>query len=307
MTTARVAVVAGGSRGLGLLIARQLLRRGFRVGICARDEAELHRARLWLGPGVHTTACDVTDREAVGRWLAEVTELLGPVEVAITVAGVIQVGPAEDVTFEHFDTAIDIMLKGPLNVARLVEPGMRQRRLGRIGTVTSIGGMVSAPHLLPYCTAKFGAVGFSDGLAAALAGTGVTATTIVPGLMRTGSHDQALFVGDSAAARSWFSVAASLPLLSMDADRAAERIVRGVLRGSPMVVLTPLTWLAIRVRGVAPGLTTRLMQVANRLLPGATGNTRAVPGGEVAARHPSRLVDALTVLGRLAAVRNNER
>ena len=143
--TQPVAVVAGGSRGLGLLIARELLACGYRVSVCARDGDELQRARDWLAaPGrVHTQVCDVTDRAAVAAWLEDVDAELGPVEVAITVAGVIQVGPGQDLTLDHFDTAIDIMLRGPIIVARLVEPGMRERRKGRIGTVTSIGGVVS--------------------------------------------------------------------------------------------------------------------------------------------------------------------
>ncbi|HEX2856612.1 MAG TPA: SDR family oxidoreductase, partial [Propionibacteriaceae bacterium] len=242
--TEPVAVVAGGSRGLGLLIARDLVTRGYQVSICDRDAGELERARGWLSaPGqVHTAVCDVTDRTAVGRWLDEVGADLGPVEVAITVAGVIQVGPGPDLTLDHFDNAIDVMLRGPIHVARLVEPGMRERRSGRIGTITSVGGVVSPPHLLPYATSNFGAVGFSDGLVASLTGSGVTATTVVPGLMRTGSQDRALFTGDVHAEYSWFATAASLPLLSMDADRAARRIVDGVLAGQPLVVLTPLTW-----------------------------------------------------------------
>ena len=307
--TEPVAVVAGGSRGLGLLIARELVTRGYRVSICARDADELERARGWLSaPGrVHTAVCDVTDRTAVGRWLDEVGADLGPVDVAITVAGVIQVGPGPDMTLDHFDNAIDVMLRGPIHVARLVEPGMRERGRGRIGTVTSVGGIVSPPHLLPYATAKFGAVGFSDGLAASLAGSGVTATTIVPGLMRTGSQERALFTGDTPAEHAWFATAASLPLLSMDAHLAARRIVDGVLDGEPLVVLTPLTWLAFRVRGLLPGTTTRLMGVMNRLRPGATDNTTATPGERAGAQRPSAVVRALTTLGRAATARNNER
>ena len=102
------------------------------------------------------------------------------------------------------------MAKGPINVAWSVLPSMRERRRGHIGVVTSVGGVVSPPHLLPYSTAKFAALGFTDGLAAELVGTGVTATSIVPGLMRTGSHDQAAFIGNATAEHNWFSVAACL-------------------------------------------------------------------------------------------------
>lgn len=302
------ALIVGASRGLGLCIARNLLGRGFDVTLAARDADALARARTQLNAPdrVHVHTCDVTDRTQVEA-LITACEERAPLEVVITVAGIIQVGPAESMTLDQFDRALDVMTRGPINVAWTALPAMRARRFGRIGTVTSVGGMVSPPHLLPYATAKFGAVGFSDGLAAALAGTGVTATTIAPGLMRTGSHEAALFTGDAAAEYAWFAPAASLPLLSMDADAAAERIVDGVLKGRPLVTLTPVTWLALRVRGLAPGTTTRLMGLANRLLPKATGEPGVeINGKDAAARIRSPLVHALTTLGRRAARRNNE-
>lgn len=305
-----LALVMGASRGLGLLIARELLDRGHDVVITARDEEELGAAARRLegrGRQVHARVCDVRDRAAVDTLVEEVESGIGPVDVLISVAGIIEVGPAEAMTPESFDDAIDTMTRGPIHAALAVLPGMRRRGRGRIGTVTSIGGMVSPPHLLPYATAKFGAVGFSDGLAAALSGTGVTATTVVPGLMRTGSHQRARFSGDAGAEYAWFGPAASMPLLSMDADRAARRIVRAVLSGRPMVVLTPLAWVGIRVRGLAPATTTRVMGWTGRLLPGvpSRGGRHAVEGRD-AASTVGAVVRRLTTLGDKAARRNNE-
>ena len=159
MTVVPVALVAGGSRGLGLEIARQLHRRGHHVALCARDEAALQRAASEFNERVPIHVMDVTDREGVQRVVNEISNGYGPIEVAI-----------------H---ALDIMAKGPINVAWSVLPSMRERRRGHIGVVASVGGVVSPPHLLPYSTAKFAALGFTDGLAAELVGTGVTATRIV--------------------------------------------------------------------------------------------------------------------------------
>lgn len=306
--TARVALVAGGSRGLGLLICRDLLARGFTVVACARDAAELAAAEEQLAaPGRFSTqVCDVRSEEAVSSLVAAVTTTHGPIDVAITVAGIIQAGPVEAMTLDHFRDAVDTMLWGPVHVAWAVLPGMRERGRGHIGTITSVGGMVSAPHLLPYATAKFGAVGFSDGLAASLAGTGVTATTVVPGLMRTGAHERAFFTGEPKHEYAWFAPAASLPLLSMDAERAASRTVRGILAGRPLVTLTPLTKVGIRVHGLMPATTTRVMGVVNRALPDGT-DSRAVDGRDAERRLDSRLVRLLTTLGTRAARRNNER
>ena len=228
MSTRPVALVAGGSRGLGLLIARELGRRGFQPVLWARDAAELDRAvRALKDDDIDAAAmvCDVSDHVLVEQQVGRIEDELGPIEVAVHVAGVIQVGPLSSLTREHFEQAIDIMQWGPINLALAVVPRMRARGRGRFGTIASIGGLVSVPHLLPYSTAKFGAVGFTNGLRAELAGTGVTATTVAPGLMRTGSHLRAEFTGDAAAEYAWFAPGASMPLVSMDAERAAGKIV----------------------------------------------------------------------------------
>lgn len=309
---ASVALVAGGSRGLGLLVARELLERGWAVAICARDAAELATARELLErpglPAVRDYVCDVADRTAVRELVAAVERDLGPVATAIHVAGIIQVAPLESTDLDLFDEAIDVMTRGPVHLVDAVLRGMRARGRGQIGIVTSVGGVVSVPHLLPYSTAKFGAVGFSRGLSAELAGTGITATTIIPGLLRTGSHLHAQFGGDSPAEYAWFAPGASAPLLAMDAERAAERIVRGVLAGRNQVVLTPLAKVGMRVGGVAPSTTTTVMKVVARLLPDAQGPRGEVVKGETARRRlDSPLVERLTTLGERAARRFNER
>lgn len=311
---APLALVAGASRGLGLLIARELGRRGHRLVICARSADELDAAREHLeaeGLSVRTAVCDVSDAVAVDALVADVEATDGPVEVAVAVAGVIQVGPLASLTREHFAEAIDIMLWGPINVALALVGPMRSRGYGRIGVITSIGGLVPVPHLLPYSTAKFGAVGFSAGLRHELAGTGVKVTTVAPGLMRTGSHLRATFTGRQGAEYAWFAPSATLPLIAMDPERAAERIVDGVLAGRAYVLLSALTKIASRVNGVAPTTTAAFLGLAARLLPGGpppTG-TDTVQGYQVEERLgpvPAALARAVTTLGRRAADRWNQ-
>jgi short-subunit dehydrogenase len=169
--------------------------------------------------------------------------------------------------------------------------------------------MVSVPHLLPYSVAKFGAVGFSQGLRTELAGTGVTVTTVVPGLMRTGSHLHAQFAGNHTAEYAWFAPGASLPLISMDAERAAAKITAGVLRGRGVVLLTPLAKVGARFNGVAPSTTGMLMGAMARLLPKPPEGPRPIvtmAGHEARGHLHSRLVEALTTLGTRAAERFNQ-
>ncbi|WP_346921127.1 SDR family NAD(P)-dependent oxidoreductase [Glutamicibacter creatinolyticus] len=312
-TNGQVALVAGASRGLGLLVARELGRRGYRVVICAREAEELDEARAKLhaeGLMVESMVCDVADNGEVTSMVSRIEATLGPIEVLVTVAGVIQVGPLQSLEREHFEQAVNIMLWGPVNLALAVVDSMRGRGRGHIATVSSIGGMISVPHLLPYGTAKFGAVGFSQGLRAEMSGTGVKVTTVVPGLMRTGSHLRAEFTGNQPAEYGWFSVGASFPLVSIDAERAARQIVRRVLDGKALVVLTPLAKLAIRVHGLAPATTANLLGVLGRMLPGAPGSEQGtVTGHEARDRLPGpaqKVLDAMTVLGRRAAGRFNE-
>ncbi|MGB3685142.1 MAG: SDR family oxidoreductase [Ornithinimicrobium sp.] len=309
--TAPVALVAGASRGLGLLIAGNLLDRGYRVAICARGAEELASAVATLRPrgAVTSHVCDVGHRDQVSALVSSLTAKHGQIDVLITVAGTIQVGPAESMTLKHFEEAISTMLWGPVQLTWAVLPQMRARRQGRIGTIASIGGIIAPPHLLPYATAKFAAVGFSEGLATELSGTGVTSTTVVPGLMRTGSHERALFTGKQGREYAWFAPSASLPFISMSAERAAAKIVEGVLAGEPHVALHPITHLGIRVKGLAPSTTVRALGLAGRLLPKSPSPAKsATIEGHVAARSlGSTAVDTLTMLGSRAARRLGQR
>jgi NAD(P)-dependent dehydrogenase (short-subunit alcohol dehydrogenase family) len=301
-----VALVTGGSRGLGFLLARDLVDRGYRVAICARDVAELAEAATALRAGGDVLAlpCDVADPEQVDRLVTDVVDRFGRLDVLVTNAGVIEVGPLAAMSVDDFATALDVMFWGTLHPTLAALPHLRSGRRGRIIHITSIGGKISPPHLLPYSCAKFAAVGFSEGLRAELAGTGVTVTTAVPGLMRTGSHLRASFKGQRDKEFAWFAVAASTPGLSMDARVAARRIVSAGLAGRPELILTPAAKVAARVHGLLPATTVRALAVTNRLLPRHDGGpTSAVAGTQASAELDSGLLNAATVLGRAAARR----
>jgi short-subunit dehydrogenase len=311
-----VALVTGASRGLGLLLARELAGHGCPLVICARDAAELDRAAGDLrarGAEVTTVACDVTD-EASPRLLVDTAvERYGRLDILVSNAGVIQVGPVQAAQAGHFETALATMALAPVRLALTALPVMREQDHGRIVTITSIGGKLGVPHLLPYCTAKFAAVGFSEGLRAELGRGPVAVTTVVPGLMRTGSHLQARFTGQAGKEFTWFGLGASLPLVSMDAERAARQIVAAVRQRRAEIILTPAGQLVSRVTGIAPGFTSELMHLVQRLaLPGPAGpaGTQAaegIPGHDLRPAMGQKAFDRLTTLGRAAASRFNER
>ncbi|HVT68314.1 MAG TPA: SDR family oxidoreductase [Trebonia sp.] len=316
-TAGCAAIVTGGSRGLGLAIARELGRRGARLVICARDAAQLERAADMLradGIQVAAVPCDITSPGAPAALIDAAMSRYGRLDILVNNAGIIQVGPLASVDFGDIETAVATMALAPARLALAVVPVLRAGGGGRIVNVTSVGGKISVPHLLPYCMAKFAAVAFSEGLRAELGAGPVTVTTAVPGLMRTGSHVAALFRGQQDKEFTWFGLSASLPLLSMDAERAARRIVAAALAGKPEVTLTPAAQIGARAAAVFPGLTARLLHLAAMALPGdgpvaGTGEERSplAAGRDLRPAVPGSLFDRLTALGRSAARRLNQR
>lgn len=306
-----VVMITGGSRGLGYLLAREFARQGARISICAREEAELARVRQELrrdGVEVLATTCDIANRRQVERWVSKTLRHFGRVDVLVNNAGVIQVGPLQAMTVQDFEEAMNIMFWGVLYPTLAVLPHMRQRKSGRIVNITSIGGKISVPHLLPYSCAKFAAVGLSEGLRAELAGEGITVTTIAPGLMRTGSHLNAVFAGRQDREYSWFALGATLPFVSIDAERAARQIVRAARHGKAELIITPQAALFARFHGLFPGRTADLLGLVKRLvLPSPDGaDAGKARGAEVARRAHGRVFKTLTGFGQSAAERFNE-
>lgn len=292
-----MALITGASRGLGFLLARGFAAEGCPLVICARDGAELGRARSALeeaGATVLALECDVTDRAAVERLLDAATRHYGRVDILVNNAGTIIAGPARNMTLADFELAMAVMYWGVVYTTLAVLPQMVERGQGRIVNITSIGGRVAVPHLLPYASAKFAAVGFSEGLRAELARDGIAVTTIAPGLMRSGSFLNAFFKGRQEQEFAPFAVLASLPFFSMDAGRAARQIIQATKRRDAERVLSLSAAILARFHGLFPGATADILGLVNRILPGPTPERDAISRGmDIHERVRSRLFDTL--------------
>jgi short-subunit dehydrogenase len=298
-------LITGGSRGLGLALARQFLRRGAVVALLARDRAGLQNAKRKLSSEkVLIAQCDVTDKKQVLQTIQNLCDQLGRIDVLVNNAGVMAVGPAAEMTFNDFRQSMDVHFWAPLYTSFAVLPLMRSRREGRIVNISSIGGKLSIPHLLPYSAGKFALGGFSEGLTSEARKDNIFVTTVYPGLMRSGSPRNALFKGKHRAEFAWFSVSASLPLISIGADRAAKQIVRACERGDARLVVSPPAKLAAQLHEIFPEKSAAVLATVNRLLPNSGGiGARGAKGVEsTSAISPSWL----TALDSLAARRNNE-
>ena len=305
----RVVVITGGSRGLGLVMARRLVDEGARVVLLARDVEELARAReelLARGNGdVMTIRCDVRRRAEVRHAVDMVLDRWRTIDILINNAGVIQVGPLEHMTREDFENAMATHFWGPLQLMQECIPVMRRRSFGRIVNISSIGGKIEVPHLAPYCASKFALTGLSDAVRAELNQYGIRVTTVNPGLMRTGSPRNANMKGQHESEYAWFAIADALPGISVSAESAARRIIEACRFGDSDLTIGPQARAATWANAIAPGIVAAGMMLATRFLPGPTGSEgdRQKRGWESQSRWAPSIV---THLGDRAAAKNNE-
>lgn len=306
--TGRTVLITGGSRGLGLLLARQLAREGARLVLLARNPEELRNAEIELtsaGATVLALRCDIRKRDHVNHAVQRACDQFGGIDVLINNAGVIQVGPLEHMTCEDFEDAMAVHFFGPLFTTLAVLPRMRQAGSGRIVNISSIGGKIGVPHLVPYSASKFALAGFSEALGAELRRHDILVTTVVPGLMRTGSPPNAHFKGQHKLEYAWFALSDAMPGLSISAERAAHKIIQACRRGAPRLTIGFHTRAAILLNEIFPGTSARLTGLVNQLLPSPD------PGGskELHSGWDSQSVFApswLTSLSDQATARNNE-
>jgi len=275
-------VITGGSRGLGLALAKELVREGALVTLLARDGKELDRARQLLiaeypRARVHTVICDVTQVEQLDTALEEAMMVFGEIDVLINNAGAILVAPYETLTREDFEAQMELHLYAAMSSIEWILPHFLRRKKGRIINICSLGGKVAVPHMLPYDTSKFALAGFSQGLAAELEKENIVVTTVYPTLMRTGSPIQAVFKGDNEKEYAWFAGADNFPGLTMSATTAARKIIAACRDGKRELVPSGLGKVRIGMSAVFPEVAIATMSLLNRLMP--KGNARGYHTG----------------------------
>jgi len=266
----KVAVVAGGSTGIGFCIARELVERGAKVAICARHERELRRAQEKLerdGSSVFAAVCDITQPDQVENFVGLVRGELGPVEVLVNNAGTIVVGPISHMDLGDFQHTMDINFYGPLHMLLTVMPEMREQGHGRIINITSFGGKVPVPHMATYAASKFAFVGLSETLRTELIDDGIYVTTVCPGLVRAGSTPNALFKGQHDKEKALFETMANTPLLTISPERLARRIVDAMVHGDAELVTPWVASVQTFLHAVAPTWSSEMISLLNGLLP----------------------------------------
>jgi short-subunit dehydrogenase len=305
----RVVLISGGSRGLGMVLARQLARRRAWISLIARDEADLQNAKRLIEkemPLAHVIyqVCDITDPAQVQAAVRATIQTYGRLDVVINNAGIISTMPYENASSSDFNTAMETHFWGVHNVIQAALPHMKKGGGGRILNISSIGGKVPVPHLAPYCASKFALIGYSKTLRAELTRYNIYVTTISPGLMRTGSIGHAEFKGQHQKEYSWFALSSSLPFFTVSAEQAAREILEAGRQGRAELVISWPAKAAVFTQNFFPELFADLTSLANRLLPRPTlSKGRLYSGSE---SHSWRTPAFATTLTRRAAARNNE-
>lgn len=293
---------------MGLQLARELAALKCQLVLTARSQEELAEAAGELtssGASVRTIVCDLADPDQINHMVREARQAFGSVDILINNAGIIMVGPVDSFNESDFEEAMNVMFWGTVRPTLALLPDFLESGDADIVNISSIGGKIAVPHLLPYTCAKFAVRGFSEGLQSEVRGRGVHVLTVTPGLMRTGSHLKAEFAGRQSAEYRWFSLGATVPGASMEVSRAAKQIVDALIRRDRELTLTWSANTAARLYGAFPEIALHALEWANALLPGPSTNRHRLEGHHLDELQPA-LLRKLTSLGRQAAQTQHE-
>ncbi len=239
------ALLTGASGGIGQATARALHARGTRVLLNGRRAAVLEELRAALGENAEVLRADLVDTAGV----AALARSAGAVDVLVANAGLPASGPLDGFTPEQIDRALDVNLRAPMQLARLLCDGMAARGGGHMVFVSSLSGKAGTPKTSVYSATKFGLRGFAAGLREDLHLSGVGVTVVFPGFVR----DAGMFAESGARLPSWVG--------TVSPEQVAEAVVKGVERDRAEVDVAPLSLRAGTLAGtLAPATVARVQR-----------------------------------------------
>lgn len=305
----RVVAISGGSRGLGLVLARQLADGGARLALIARDRDELDRARREIesvGASCFVVVADITDESAATSAIESIAAHYGALDALINNAGVMQIGPLSHMKDADFESAMLLHFWAPLWLCRAATPHLEASGNGRIVNIASVGGRIAAPLMAPYIASKFALVGLSDALRNELGARKILVTTVCPGSMRTGSHVQIGFKGARKAEYGVLKHLIAMPGGAIEAEAAAKIVIDAMRHGDPHVTFPFPVHLAALAYAIFPNTAGVLVRLAMRFVPKSDDESgdSAIAGHDLESEMPP---SKLTVLADRAVALNNER
>jgi acetoacetyl-CoA reductase/3-oxoacyl-[acyl-carrier protein] reductase len=180
----RVALVTGGTRGIGAAVSTRLAASGVTVVACFHSDdaaAAAFRART----GVQTAQADIGDPDACAALVRRVQDVCGGLDLLVNNAGLLVESPATETSLQQWERAVAVNLSAAFHLSRAAIPAMRQRRFGRIVNVSSVTALMGSPTEAAYGAAKAGLHGLTRSLARETARDGITVNCVVPGVFET--------------------------------------------------------------------------------------------------------------------------
>lgn len=287
----KVVLISGGARGLGFVLARKLAHEGALISLMDVDEEALQHAQNLIHlenpyTPVNYHVCDATKPEDVKKAVEETVLQFRGVDVVINNAGMLTVSPYENLTAKEFEDSLNTHFWGPYNIIEASLPYLKASGNGRIINISSIGGKMAIPHFASYCTGKFALVGYSQTLRAELMKNNIYVTTVCPGLTRTNYIEQTEFKGQYQKEFNWLTLTDSIPFLTINAERAADKIINASRIGQAELNISLSLKLGLAFQTLFPEIHADLMALANTMLPTPTTENEKHLGRELQTHLP---------------------
>jgi NAD(P)-dependent dehydrogenase (short-subunit alcohol dehydrogenase family) len=265
----RVVLITGGSRGLGLELARQFAAGGANVALCARNRNELEQAQEKLALEGHRASvhiADVGDQAAMERVVAEVLTRWGGLDILVNNAAAFIAGPMVGMQLEDYRRTFEVNVLGTIAVTNTCRPHLR-RRHGGVITIVSAVGLIPAPHVAAYAVSKAALSMYAQLMDVAMADKQLTTMAVYPSYMPTGFMEHNDMRGEPEAERRALRRVTRLPLLAVSPSQGAANIIQGWREGRRVLIYPPLARLGVAVMGAAPTFMLWLARRANRQYP----------------------------------------